>query len=191
MMRLALAAIVSAIVAAGCQQDPVSTEKDLATELRGYMGELQKWEPVEREVFQALADVERTHYVDDDFVVRRFKTALPKIEGHVGELDGYRPQDDDLLVIHERYVESWRDLKDGFDAVVAAMESKDYVRLAGAKNQIEGARRKLLSAFEALDALLTEVEPELKQLRRRDMAAQGREEPPANPPPARSGASGS
>ncbi|MGH7821103.1 MAG: hypothetical protein ACREQ9_15165 [Candidatus Binatia bacterium] len=157
--------LVPLLLALACQQGAPPTVKQLAVDLRAYLGELKKWEPLEKEVFQALSEVERTYYVDDDFVIRRFKGALPRISRHVEELSVYTPKTPDVQRIHERYRDGWERMGEGFEAVIASMEAKEYARLASAKNQVETARRKLLEAFGELDTLLAEAEPELKELR--------------------------
>jgi hypothetical protein len=149
----------------GCSEKPSPTSKDLAQDLQAYLQQLQAWETLENEVFQALLDVERTYYVDDDFVIRRFKAALPKIVQHIGELSAVRPGTAEVRAIHEQYLEGWRDFEAGFQAVVAAMEAKDYIRLASAKNAVEGGRRKILAAAGRLEELVSDVGPELKELR--------------------------
>jgi hypothetical protein len=161
-----------ALLLGACEPKGPATSTELASDLRAYLKQLEAWEGIEKDVFGTLAEVERTYYVDDDFVIRRFRAALPKVRTHIGELEQYRPGTEDVQILHERYVQGWRDLEGGFRAVIAAMEAKDYVRLASAKNEVEGGRRKMLGAFRELDGLLAEVEPELKKLRRQELAAQ-------------------
>jgi hypothetical protein len=135
-------------------------------DLKEYMAELKKWEPKEKTVFEALADVERSQYVDDDFVVRTLKGALPDAESHIHEVAQYRPKTSDLSEIHERYRRGWDDLKVSLDKMIAALEIKDYVALAKAKNQMQAARADLLKAFQVLDAMLEENEEALQELQK-------------------------
>ena len=173
---LGAALAAACALAAGCQSEPPATARDVAVDLRDYVRELRRWEPIEKEVFGALIDVERTYYVDDDFVARRFRSAVPKIEQHVNELETYRPATPDLQAVHERYVHGWEEMGDGFEAVIAAVEAKDYLRLASAKNQVQAGRKKILAAFEELDYLIADTEPELKKLRRKAILAERRDE---------------
>lgn len=177
MSRLGAILLAAACVfAAGCRSEPPATARELAVDLRDYVRELRRWEAIEKEVFGALIDVERTYYVDDDFVARRFRSAVPKIGQHVQELESYRPATLDLQAVHERYLHGWEEMGDGFEAVISAVEAKDYLRLASAKNQVEAGRSKILAAFEELDFLIAETEPELKKLRRKALVAERKED---------------
>jgi hypothetical protein len=150
------------VLVAACTRD--SAKKQLAIDLRDYVQEMEKWEPQEKQVFTALDEVERSQYVDDDFVIRALKGALPDVDEHLKALATYAPKTDDLRDVHAQYRQGWEALREAFTAVIKAMEVKDYVRLATAKNQMETARAGLLRTFQVLDGLLQENDEELKSL---------------------------
>ncbi len=154
-----------ALVLVHCTHEDASP-RVVATDLKEYMSALQKWEPQEKVVFRALSDVEQSQYVDDDFVARTLKAALPDVEHYLREISEYRPKTRELSEVHEGYRRGWEDLRGSLDAMISAVEIKDYVALAKAKSQLQAARARLLHAFRILDALLQDHEQELEALKK-------------------------
>jgi hypothetical protein len=137
---------------------------EVATDLHNYTVELQKWEPQEKSIFQAIDDVEESQYVDDDFVLRTLKGALPALDQHVREVAAYRPATAELGGLHQHYRKGWEDLRVAIDAMIAAESKKDYLALAKGKTQLTAARNLLLKAFSGMDALMEENDEALKNL---------------------------
>ena len=161
---LSLASLVAlGIAASGCTPHRGSSQ-DVARDLHNYTTELQKWEPKEKAIFQAIDDVEDSQYVDDDFVLRTLKGALPTLAEHIREVAGYRPSTAELGSLHEHYKKGWEDLRGALDAMIAAESKKDYVSLAKGKAQMVAARNTLLKAFAGMDALMEENDEALKNL---------------------------
>ncbi len=141
-----------------------STTKQVAADLHGYMGALQKWEPKEKEIFQAIDDVESSQYVDDDFVIRTLKSALPALDEHRHNASTFRPLTPEILDVHDHYRKGYDDVRSAVQRVIAAAEKKDYVALATAKSELKRARTDVLKSFRAMDILLEEHNAELQQM---------------------------
>jgi hypothetical protein len=155
--------ILSALCTAACTQRR-GTSNEIATDLHNYTAELQKWEPKEKAVFQAVDDVEESQYVDDDFVVRTLKGALPTLDEHIREVAGYRPATPELIDLHDHYRKGWEDLRGALDTIIGAESKKDYMALAKGKARMVAARNLLLKAFSSMDALMEENDEALKNL---------------------------
>lgn len=140
--------------------------QEVTTDLHNYTVELQKWEEKEKAIFQALDDVEQSQYVDDDFVARTLKGALPTLDEHIREVAAYRPATAELGGLHDHYRKGWEDLRAAFDAMIAAEMKKDYVALAKAKNQMMAARGVLLKSVASMNALMEENDEALKNPRK-------------------------
>lgn len=157
--------IAALALAVACVRQDASPRAVVA-DLKEYVATLRKWEPHETVVLRAISDVERSQYVDDDFVARTLREAIPEAERHVRALGEYRPKTRELSEVHERYRHGWEDLKGSLGAMVAAVEIKDYIALARAKSQMQTARGGVLKALQILDALLEENEQELQELKK-------------------------
>jgi len=160
-----LLALSIALVAAACMPSGPSSQ-EVATDLKNYTQEMQKWEPKEKAIFQAIDDVEQSQYVDDEFVARTLKSALPTLQDHVREVAAFRPATAQLAQLHDHYKKGWDDLARALDAMIAAETKKDYIALAKGKNQLNLARNILMQAFAGMDALMQENDEALKNMRK-------------------------
>ena len=149
------------ILAASCMRHR-GTSQEVATDLHNYTVEMEKWEPKEKVIFQAIDDVDESQYVDDEFVVRTLKGVLPGLDEHIREVAAYRPVTTELGQLHEHYRKGWEDLRAALDAMVAAESRKDYVALSKGKAQVVAARALLLRAFSRMNALMEENDETLK-----------------------------
>lgn len=168
-MRARVSFLVPAALAAlavACTRHEEAAPKQVAGDLKRYVAQMQKWEGKEKQVFDAMAEVEQSQFVDDELVVRTLKGALLPLDEHIRELAAYQPSSPDLREIHDRYRKGWEDLKSAFDAVISAVEGKDYVRLASAKRQMEAARARLLATVQELDTALQQNEQELEDMQK-------------------------
>jgi hypothetical protein len=161
----AIVALSIAFLAAACMPKGPSSQ-EIATDLHNYTLEMQKWEPKEKTVFQAIDDVEQSQYVDDEFVARTLKSALPTLQDHVREVSAFRPATAELGQLHDHYKKGWEDLQVALDVMIAAETKKDYVALAKGKNQLNTARALLMRAFAGMDALMQENDDSLKNMRK-------------------------
>jgi hypothetical protein len=112
-----LVAVVSCVSHRGSSQE-------VAIDLHNYSVELQKWEEKEKAIFQAVDDVEESQYVDDDFVLRTLKGALPTLDAHIREVAAYRPATAELGDLHNHYRQGWENLRSAFDSMIAAVAKK-------------------------------------------------------------------
>ncbi len=140
------------------------SSQEVATDLHNYTVEMRKWEEKEKDIFKAIDDVEESQYVDDEFVLRTLKSALPPLDEHVREVGAYRPATAELGTLHEHYRKGWEDLRVALDAMIAAESKKDYLALAKGKSQMKAARGVLLKSFASMDALMEENDEALKNL---------------------------
>lgn len=161
---LPFAALAALCLAASACTPRQGSSQDVARDLHSYTTELQKWEPKEKAIFQAIDDVEESQYVDDDFVLRTLKGALPTLDEHIREVAAYRPATADLASLHEHYRKGWEEMRTAIDSMIAAESKKDYVSLAKGKARMMAARNILIKAFSGMDALMEENDESLKSL---------------------------
>jgi DNA-binding PadR family transcriptional regulator len=159
---VALAVSIAALVAACAPQHGTSPE--IAADLHNYTNEMQRWEPKEKSIFQAIDDLEESQYVDDDFVLRTLKGTLPTLDEHVREVAAYRPTTPELADLHGHYRQGWEDLRTALGGMIAAESRKDYVALAEGKKKVKSARNLLVKAVSRMDALMQENDAALKAL---------------------------
>jgi hypothetical protein len=160
---VAIAAL--SVLAVSCMRRGGTTH-EVGTDLSNYSAEMEKWEPKEKAIFQAIDDVEESQYTDDDFVVRTLKSVLPGLEEHIREVAAYRPATAELGELHDHYRQGWEDLRAALEAMIAAETKKDYLALSKGKAQLVAARGLLLRAFTRMDALMQENEETLKGMRK-------------------------
>ena len=184
-MRRAIVGAVMLGLAAACFREPAEPEA-LAKDLASWMKQVKEWEPEEKRVFQAIAEVTRSQYVHDDFVARTLKDSLPAVRDHIRRIADYRPATAEMEPVVRQYREGWKDLELSFHAIVAAAEAKDYLRLAKAKSQMEYARGEVLGSYASFDELLEANDVQLRALREREKMRGEPETPERNQEPATS-----
>ena len=162
---LGVAALSVALVVVGCMSRGGSSQ-EIATDLQNYSLELKKWEPKEKDIFQAIDDVEESRYVDDEFVARTLKGVLPTLDDHIREVAAYRPTTPELASLHEHYRRGWEELRAGLDTMIAAEGKKDYIQLAKGKTQMNSGRSTLMRAFASMDGLMQDNDEALKSMRK-------------------------
>jgi hypothetical protein len=142
-----------------------ATSQELARDLQSYSAEMLKWEPSEKKVFDALDGVSDSQYVDDEFVLRSLKSAMPEIDTHLREVTAYRPMTPELSSLHERYRKGWENLRVGVDKMAGSIAKKDYIALAKGKSEMENARTLLLQTFAGMNSLMEENEAVMKSMK--------------------------
>ena len=150
-----------AIALGGCMPHRGSSQ-EITTDLQNYSLELKKWEPKEKDIFQAVDDVEQSRYVDDEFVGRTLKGVLPALEDHIREVAAYHPTTPELQALHDGYRKGWEQLRSALDTMIAAEGKKDYIELAKGKTQMNQARGTLMKAFAGMDGLMEDNEEAAK-----------------------------
>lgn len=178
-MKFFLVASLALIFAVGCPREAAPPES-VAKDLGSWMRKVKEWEPQEKQIFAAISQVTRSQYVQDDFVARTLKDALPMVRDHIRQSGEYKPETSELEPIVRQYREGWKDMELSFHAIIAAVEAKDYIQLAKAKNQMEYARGEVLGSYATLDELLELNDVQLRALGEREQQQPG-VEPPDQP----------
>lgn len=144
------------LAVAGCARPP-ARDPAVVADVVEYVDRIKKWEPVEAEVLKAIRDVRRSQFVDDEYVVSTLGGTIDDVELHLDEIDRFRPRTGKVMQVHDRYKKAWHDLHDSFAAIIAAMERKDYVALAGGTQAMGQARDELVTVAAALSLLMKET----------------------------------
>ncbi len=152
MRRLLLLAFLCAL---SCTSPP-ARDPAVVEDVLQYVSKIKKWSRVEGEALQAIADVKRSQYVDDEYVVATLGGAMDDIQLHLAEIAQYQPVTPAVTAVHARYRKAWQDLHDAFAAVIEAMQRKDYVALAKGTERLKTAREELLMVAAALSILMEE-----------------------------------
>ena len=147
---------VLVLALAGCARTP-ARDPAVVADVVEYVDRIKKWEPVEVEVLKAIHDVRQSQFVDDEYVVSTLGGAIDDVELHLDEIDRFRPRTAKVMQVHDRYRKAWHDLHDSFAAIIAAMERKDYVALAGGTQAMGRARDDLVTVAAALSLLMKET----------------------------------
>lgn len=149
--------VLAGVLAFGaCARTP-ARDPAVVDDVVQYVTKIKKWEPVEAEVLQAIRDVRRSQYVDDDYVISTLGGTMDDVELHLEEIGRFHPHTARVAEVHDRYVGAWRDLHDSFAAIIAAMQRKDYVALADGTQAMGKARDELVTVAAALNLLMKEA----------------------------------
>jgi hypothetical protein len=151
MLRVALFFLLATL--ASCTSPP-ARDPAVVEDVLQYIAKIKKWEKVENEALKAMADVKRSQYVDDEYVVATLGGAMDDIQLHLAEIGQYRPATPPVTEVHERYRKAWQDLHDAFQAVIDAMQRKDYVALSKGTEGLRTSREELLMVAAALSILM-------------------------------------
>ena len=159
------AALALSFALGGCTSRE-EEQTNVAQDLRTYVEAIQGWEPKEKLVLAALARVKRSHYADDDFVLKTLKDTLPQVRSHIEKVEKFEPQTMDVSELYDRYLQGWRDLEDAVQDVITTVERKDYLGLAKAKNRMETAQAHIFTSYALLDDMLELHDETLRTLRK-------------------------
>jgi hypothetical protein len=148
--------VLTGLLAIGCATTPAK-DPAVVQETLAYVAQIKQWERVEVEVLKAIRDVQRSQFVDDDYVVATLGEVMDDVELHLAEIDAYKPRTPPVAEVHERYRTAWRDLHDSFALIIDTMERKDYVTLAKGTEAMRRSRGELITVAAALNLLLKET----------------------------------
>ena len=151
MRRVVLILLLATL--ASCTSPP-ARDPAVVEDVLQYITKIKKWEKVENEALKAMSDVKRSQYVDDEYVVATLGGAMDDIQLHLAEIGQYRPATPPVTEVHERYRKAWQDLHDAFQAVIDAMQRKDYVALSKGTEGLRTSREELLMVAAALSILM-------------------------------------
>jgi hypothetical protein len=154
--RLALALTLALAFAAACTSTP-ARDPAVVQETLEYVRKIQEWERVETEALRAIREVQRSQFVDDDYVIATLGGVMDDIELHLAEIDAYQPRTPPVAEVHERYRTAWHDLHDAFAQVIDTMERKDYIALSKGTEAMRRSRSELITVAAALNLLLKET----------------------------------
>ena len=153
--------------ALGCPAEQ-APPREVAADLGRWMAAINEWDAEEKEVFTAIGKVNQSQYVEDDYVARTLKEALPTVRAHNRKVAAFEAKTKELEPVVRQFRKGWDDLELSFHAVIVAAEAKDYSRLAKARSQMEYARGEILGSFAALDELLELNDMQVRMLRRKE-----------------------
>jgi hypothetical protein len=124
-----------------------------------YVGRIQRWGPIESKTLRAIREVQRSLFVDDDYVIITLGAVMDDVELHQAEIDAYEPRTPPVIEVHDRYRAAWRHLHDAFAQVIDTMERerKDYVALSKGTEAMRRSRSELITVAAALNLLLKET----------------------------------
>lgn len=144
------------VIALGCASTP-TRDPAVVQDTLEYVAKIQQWERVEIEALTAMRQVQRSQFVDDDYVIATLGGVMDDVELHLAEIEAYRPRTRPVLDVHERYHAAWSDLYDAFALVIETMERKDYVTLAKGTEAMKRSRNDLVTVAAALSLLLKDT----------------------------------
>lgn len=146
-------AVFAMAVLLACTSPP-ARDPAVVEDVLQYIAKIKKWEPVESETLKAIKDVRESQFVDDEYVVATLGGVMDDMQLHLAEIERYQPMTPAVTKVHERYRQAWRDLHDSFNAVITAMERKDYVALSKGSESLRTSRQELLLVAAAIDILM-------------------------------------
>lgn len=146
-------AVFAMAVLLACTSPP-ARDPAVVEDVLQYVAKIKKWEPVEAETLKAINDVRESQFVDDEYVVATLGAVMDDMQLHLAEIERYQPMTPAVTKVHERYRHAWHDLHEAFNAVITAMERKDYVALSKGSETLRTSRQELLLVAAAIDILL-------------------------------------
>lgn len=143
------------LLALGCSRSPQETH--VKADLTQYLNQARAWVAAEEQVNTAVMRVRADEFVHEDVVVGTLRPAIDIVQKHIQTLEQYQPRTPRLSGLHQQYIKAWRAHALAMAAVVEAMEKKDYVRLATAKNEMAVAQNAVGTALNGLAGLMEET----------------------------------
>jgi hypothetical protein len=130
---------------------------DLKEDLTKYLDTARRWTATEAEINNAVSVVRQDQFVHDDLTTETLRPVVGVARDYVQQLERYQPQAPALVNVHSEYIEAWRAHYLAMAAVVDAVEKKDYIQLAKAKDDLLEAQRSIVGALTTLSQLLREA----------------------------------
>src|SRR5712671_4789816 len=100
-MLRTLIALAAVVAVSACARTP-ARDPAVVDDVVAYVAKIKKWEPVEVEVLQAIRDVRRSQYVDDDYVISTLGGTMDDVELHLEEIGRFRPRTAQVAQVHDR-----------------------------------------------------------------------------------------
>lgn len=143
------------LVLFGCSRSP--TESNVKADLEHYLDQARAWVAAEEQANAAIMKVRADQFVHEDIVVGTLRPAINIVQTHIQTLEQYEPRTPSLASLHQQYIKAWRTYPPAMTAIVDAMEKKDYVRLATAKDELMAAQNTVAMALNGLAGLMEET----------------------------------
>jgi hypothetical protein len=137
---------------AGCDSS-AAPRPDLELDVAQYLARVKRWAPIEHQASVAIGKIFRTHLVDVAAVTGVTGSILPDVDKHLVAISAFTPRTPEIIRVHDRYVDAWERLRDGFQDIQDGMHGDDAMRLA------EGRRR-----LDAWAGEMVQVATELREL---------------------------
>lgn len=147
---------VALMIACGCASTP-TRDPAVVQDALEYVAKIQQWERVEIDALTAMRQVQRSQFVDDDYVIATLGNVMDDVELHLAAIEAYQPRTRPVLDVHERYHAAWTDLYEAFALVIETMERKDYIALAKGTEAMKRSRADLVTVAAALSLLLKDT----------------------------------
>ena len=135
---------------------PKNEETALKEDLQRYLEEAEKWAPVEARINGPIDAVQRSQFVNEQFVLSTLRPIVSIAQDYVRELEGYQPETLTLQDVHRQYIEAWRSHHLACATIVEAMEKQDYILLAKGTEGLREARMSLRDVLAGLSQLLVQ-----------------------------------
>jgi len=130
-----------------------------ASAIREYVAEVKAWSPTEAETGRTVDRILATHFVDEAEVRRQIMADTPRVAAHLDHLSRTAPSDPALRRIHERYLQGWRELLEGYQAILAGLDEGRAQELAVGRRAMEAWRQSIWDTARDLRALRNETGP--------------------------------
>jgi hypothetical protein len=144
------------LAAAGCDGSP-GPRPALEVDVARYIARVKQWATVEREAAAGVAEIFRTHFLDQGKVTAVTERLLPSVKTHLAIVAAYEPKTAEVGQIHHRYARAWRRLSEGLLLIDQGIRVDDAVRLAQGRRRLEVWQEQLMSVATTLRDLAAEV----------------------------------
>jgi hypothetical protein len=139
--------------AVGCN----ASDRRLHADLTLYLERANDWSPVEAETAKTIDRILATQFVDEAEVRRQVVANAPRIAAHLARLETVRPSSPELQALHQRYVETWRQLAAGYDRIIRGLDTGTIPDLAAGRMALEAWRTGILDTARELRRLKDEL----------------------------------
>ena len=104
-MRRAVAVVLLVFSAFACTSPP-TRDPAVVEDVLQYIAKIKKWEPIEAKAITAIKDVQRSQYVDDEYVVATLGAVMDDMQIHLTEIGAYRPMTKPVTEVHDGHVQA-------------------------------------------------------------------------------------
>jgi hypothetical protein len=142
-------------IAIGCSSP---SDQALRADLTLYLQRANDWAPVEAETARTIDRVLATQFVDEAEVRRQVAADAPRVIAHLARIETVTPTSQELRDVHARYVGAWRDLSDGYAALLRGLDSGNVPDIATGRRAMEGWLENIVGVARDLRRLKTQAD---------------------------------